>query len=291
MSSGNLIADRRFATAQALRAEGDFVGAADVLTQALELAPGWREGLFTLAETLAQAGQTDAAVNAYRTYLTVDPTDSLGASVKLFLLDSTAPGALSPAYVTRLFDEYAPRFDTALVERLKYRGPALLREAVERVAPGRFARVLDLGCGTGLSGAAFRDAADWLGGVDLSPAMIRKAAAKNIYDHLGVGDIATSLRTLTEPCDLAVAADVLVYIGDLAEVFASARGNARVFAFTAQRLEDGDYQLGREHRYSHSRAYLTRMAEAAGFIVALMDNAVVRQEAGTDVPGLVCVLV
>lgn len=291
MSSGNLIADRRFATAQALRAEGDFVGAADVLTQALELAPAWREGLFTLAETLAQAGQTDAAVNAYRTYLTVDPTDSLGAGVKLFLLDSTAPGVLSPAYVTRLFDEYAPRFDAALVERLKYRGPTLLREAVERVAPGRFARVLDLGCGTGLSGAAFRDAADWLGGIDLSPAMIRKAAAKNIYDHLGVGDIATSLRTLTEPCDLAVAADVLVYIGDLAEVFVSARGNARVFAFTAQRLEDGDYQLGREHRYSHSRAYLTRMAEAAGFIVALMDNAVVRQEAGTDVPGLVCVLV
>ena len=33
----------------------------------------------------------------------------------------------------------------------------------------RFGTMLDLGCGTGLAGAAFRPHVDWLAGVDLSP--------------------------------------------------------------------------------------------------------------------------
>ena len=81
----------------------------------------------------------------------------------------------------RLFDQYAARYDAALTEHLAYRGPALLRDAVEAVMraagrPLRFGAMLDLGCGTGLAGAAFRPLADWLVGVDLSPAMIAQGA-------------------------------------------------------------------------------------------------------------------
>ena len=39
LSSGNLIVDRRFEWARDLAAKGDLAGAADLLTQALELAP------------------------------------------------------------------------------------------------------------------------------------------------------------------------------------------------------------------------------------------------------------
>ena len=61
----------------------------------------------------------------------------------------------------RLFDQYAARYDAALTEHLAYRGPAILRDAVETAMretgrPMRFGSVLDLGCGTGLGGAAFR---------------------------------------------------------------------------------------------------------------------------------------
>ena len=48
---------------------------------------------------------------------------------------------------------------------------------------------LDLGCGTGLSGAAFKDRAGHLTGIDLSPAMIEKARSRGIYDSLAVADI------------------------------------------------------------------------------------------------------
>ena len=294
MSSGNLTADRRFAMAQTLRAEGDFAAAADVISQALELAPTWAEGRFAFAESLADAGQQEAAVAAYQAYLALDPADSMGAAARLTLLGANpVPAELPAAYIARLFDEYAPRFDSALTERLAYRGPEILKEAVSRVRPGRFSRVFDLGCGTGLSGAAVRDAADWLGGVDLSAAMVRQAVGKGLYDHLEAGDMAAALRALHTPCDLIIAADVLVYIGELAPLFTVVRRQltpSGLFAFTVQRADKGDYTLGREQRYSHSRAYIARCAEGAGFKVALLEDVVTRQEAGKSVPGMAIVL-
>jgi len=294
MGSGNLTADRRYTYALTLRAEGDAAGAAEVIAQALELAPAWAEGQFALAETLTDSGQRDAAIDAYKAYLALDASDSMGAAARLALLGAApAPLLLPPAYVTRLFDEYAPRFDAALTERLAYRGPALLKEAATRVHPGRFSRVFDLGCGTGLSGAAFRDLTDWLGGVDLSTAMVRQAVAKGIYDHLESGEMGAALKATAQPFDLVLAADVLVYVGDLVPLLTAVRGKLTpggLFAFTVQRGDGEGYSLGREQRYSHSRAYLEISARTAGFEIALIEDAVTRQEAGKDVPGLVALL-
>ncbi len=127
------------------------------------------------------------------------------------------------------------RYDTALTERLHYRGPALLREAVEaRAAQGgrplRFGSMLDLGCGTGLGGAVFRPFVDWLVGVDLSPAMIAQASTKGFYDRLVTAELADFLAD--EASDMAnyhlvLAADVFVYVNDLAPIIA---GIARVLA-------------------------------------------------------------
>src|SRR6185437_10028489 len=174
MSSGNLTADRRFAYAESLRASGDAAGAAEVIAQALELAPTWAEGHFALAEVLAEAGRRDDAAAAYGEYLALVADDSMGAAARLGLLGAQAlPASLPQAYVARLFDQYAPRFDSALTEGLRYRAPVLLRDAITKTASGRrFARAFDLGCGTGLGGAVLRDLVDWLGGVDLSPAML-----------------------------------------------------------------------------------------------------------------------
>lgn len=292
MSSGNLTADRRYEYAVMLRREGDFAAAADMIAQTLELAPAWPEGHFALGETLAEAGDADQAVAAYRAYLKLDPADSMGAAVKLALLGADTAAALPEAYVRRLFDEYAPRFDTALVDKLKYRGPEILRTAVDRVQPdGIFARVFDLGCGTGLAGIAFRDRARWLGGVDLSPGMVKEAARKNIYDALSAGDMVAALKDLDAPCELILAADVLTYFGDLTDVFDTVRAKLDgLFAFTVQRRDGDGFTLGAEHRFNHSEAYIAALAERTGFSIVLMEPAVTRQEKGVDVPGLVVVV-
>lgn len=292
MSSGSLTADRRFAYAQSLKDAGDFAAAAEVMAQALEEAPAWAEGRFTLAEFLAAAGDTTGAIAAYRAYLEIDPADSMGAGARLALMGDAPATSLPDAYVQRLFDQYAPRFDSALVEKLKYKAPELLRAAIAAAAPGRrFTRAFDLGCGTGLGGAAVRDLTAWLGGVDLSPAMVRVAAQKRIYDFLESGDMLKAVTALPQPCDLMLAADVLVYCGDLALLFQTvAQKCTGLFAFTVQRAERGTFSLGPEQRFNHSRAYILELAAAAGFTVLTLEDTVTRQEKGVDVPGLLAVL-
>ena len=292
MSSGSLTADRRFAYAQSLKDDGDFAAAAEVMAQALEEAPRWAEGRFALAELLATAGDHSGAIAAYRAYLEIEPVDSMGAGARLALLGDATATSLPDAYVQRLFDQYAPRFDSALVEKLHYKAPELLRAAIVAAAPGRrFARTFDLGCGTGLAGAAVRDLTAWLGGVDLSPAMVRVADEKRIYDVLESGDMLKAVTALPQPCDLMLAADVLVYCGDLAPLFqAVARTCAGLFAFTMQRADSGTFNLGPEQRFNHSRAYILGLAVATGFTVLTLEETVTRQEKGADVPGLLAVL-
>jgi predicted TPR repeat methyltransferase len=294
MSSGNLTADRRFAYAQLLRRDGDAEAAADVLSQTLELVPDWAEGRFALAEALTEAGRKHDAIPAFEAYLEIDPADSMGAAVKLALLTEVAPRQMPEAYLRRLFDEYAPRFEKSLLEKLNYRAPEILRAAVDAVQPdGTFARVFDLGCGTGLMGVAIKDRATWLGGADLAPAMVRGAENKNIYDYLDVSEMVIAVDALAAPCDLMLAADVLAYVGDLTSVLRAVRRKLTpggLFAFTVQRHDDEGFVLGAEHRFSHSRAYIENLAKAEGYATTYLENAVSRQEKGVDVPGLAVIL-
>ena len=295
MPSGNFTADRRFSYAQALRQEGDSAAAVEMMIQVLELVPDWAEGLFALGEMLMEAGGSEDALGAFRAYLAADPADSMGATLRLNLLAGTTVTTSMPeAYVRRLFDEYAPRFDSALTGGLKYRAPALLRDAIEAAVPGRrFTRTLDLGCGTGLAGKALRDLTVWLGGADLSPGMIKAAVAKNIYDHLAVMDMTLALRNQSLPCDLIVAADSFVYLGDLAPVMTAARtalADTGILAFTVQRHDGEHYKFGREQRFSNSYGYISAVSEEAGFIIVASSDTFYRQEKGIDVPGLVFVM-
>jgi predicted TPR repeat methyltransferase len=196
-SSGDLIADRRYALARDLQRRGDIAAAADLLGQALERAENFCAAWFALGEVRQRLGDSAGAVEAFRRALALDPDDAQGASLRLARLEArTAP--MPQAYVRTLFDQYAPRYDRALVEELSYRAPHLLRDAVERAQAGRgrplrFRRMLDLGCGTGLAGERFADCCETMIGVDLSPAMIERARDKNLYSDLIVADLVEAL--------------------------------------------------------------------------------------------------
>src|SRR3984957_14204724 len=162
VSSGDLIADRRYQWALDHAARGDLSGAADILQQTVELVPAFATAWFALGAIRDALGDRAGAVGAFRSAGDADPQDYHGARLQLARLGAgEATPAMTAVYVRRLFDQYAARYDTALTERLHYRGPALLHDAVEaamRAAarPLRFGSMLDLGCGTGLGGAAFR---------------------------------------------------------------------------------------------------------------------------------------
>ena len=73
-------------------------------------------------------------------------------------------------------------------------------------------------------GEACAGRVDRLAGVDLSAAMIAKARERGVDDRLVVGDARRcSIASRLASFDLIVAADALVYIGDLAPLFAAVR--------------------------------------------------------------------
>jgi len=251
VSSGDLIADRRYKAAIELAARGDFVAAADILAQTVELAPHFATAWFALGAIRDRLGDHAGAVAAFERVRNADPDDYHGARLQLARLGGgEAAPAMTESYVRRLFDQYAARYDAALTEHLNYRGPALLRDAVgaAMAAAGRqmrFGAMLDLGCGTGLGGAAFRPIVERLVGVDLSPAMIAQAERKGLYDRLATADLSTFLGAEIASgrrYDLVIAADVFVYVNDIAPIVAAIAQVLTphgVLAFTVE-THDGD---------------------------------------------------
>jgi predicted TPR repeat methyltransferase len=293
-SSGDLIADRRYAIAQDFERRGDFAAAADLLTQALERAPGFPAAWFALGKIRERLGDRRGAGEAFRRTLGLDPQDPQGAGLRLARLEARNK-PMPPAYVRTLFDQYAPRYEDALVRDLAYCAPRLLRDAVERVQkarglPVKFRRMLDLGCGTGLAGEAFADCCGSMLGVDLSPAMIEQARRKQIYADLRVADLIEALEPEQLRADLIVAADAFVYFPDLGPV---CRAAARLlepgglFAFTAETHEAAGVVLGEKLRYAHSPAHVRAALEAAGLSALSLASASPRKENALPVPGLV----
>ena len=301
VSSGDLIADRRYKWAIDQAAQGDFVAAADILAQTVEIAPAFATAWFALGAIRDRLGDRTGAIAAFEQTRDADPDDYHGARLQLARLGSgEATPAMSEAYVRRLFDQYAARFDTALTERLAYRGPAVLRKAVEDAVhaaqrPLRFCSVLDLGCGTGLAGAAFAPLADRLVGVDLSPAMVAQAESKQLYDRLVTGELAAFLKEELdkgESYDLVVAADVFVYVNDLAPVLAAAAkvlAPSGVLAFTVETHPDGGVKLLQTLRYAHSEPSIRRALTEARLTAASLAKAAVRSEKGVPVDSLVVI--
>ncbi|MFE0756013.1 methyltransferase [Inquilinus sp. NPDC058860] len=288
-------ARRRLEIGLALLADGQPAEAAEAIRAAIEIDPGDVEIHYALGQAL-EAADGDAAT-AYRAALELDPDDRMGAAVRLALIGAApVPAQLPEAHVRTLFDQYAPRFDTALVEALRYRGPELLRRAVDRTVPEGRLDILDLGCGTGLAGIAFADRRRRLDGIDLSPGMILQAMARRLYDRLEPGEIVATLAEWPERYDLALAADVAVYIGDLAPLLAAARRVLRpggLFALTLEAQDDADghgWRLGHHHRYQHSAAYLRAAAAEAGFATVEIESAWTRTENKVPLPGWVAVL-
>jgi predicted TPR repeat methyltransferase len=301
-SSGDLLADRRFAYAEACLAEGDCVGAAEMAEQALERAPrfaaAWvllgraREARYAAgaAAGTAEPGLFQAALRAYETARDLDPEDTLGMLVHLARLggDAALP-VLSPAYLRALFDGYAGRFERHLVEGLGYCGPALLCAALDADGPRRYRDAIDLGCGTGLMGAALGPRVERLTGVDLAPAMLALARRKGIYARLVEAGIDGFLADApAASADLCVAADVFIYVGALEGVLA---GIARVLrpggrvAFTVQSHDGAGVVLGPDGRYAHADACIAKAAAQAGLADLALRPAAVRRERGHDVPG------
>jgi predicted TPR repeat methyltransferase len=219
--------------------------------------------------------------------------------VNRYFLAALRPGdapPIAPArYVEFLFDDYADTFDHHLVEVLKYQAHTVLVDRLKALCGECFARALDLGCGTGLCGSLLASWVDEIDGVDLSGSMIAKARARGVYARLAQADVAQHLQAVHRRYDLVLAADVFIYVGDLAQVYAGVRRVLEpggVFCFSVESAADSvDFELRPSLRYAHSERYVRQLAARYGFEVAKLVRQPVREEQQQPIAGLYAYLV
>ncbi len=318
---GGLLA--RLALVRALLASADTAGAMEVAREAASLNPDVPDALLMLGEALMVSGHLPTAIAEFQRALRLDPQSEVArlalgrawleagepekALEQFHAVETAAAHPLiaraeamrgqkrsDAGYVRHLFDQFSADYDSRMRAQLSYRAPEILREMAAFVIPGaRELTVLDLGCGTGLAAEAFSDIASSFDGIDLSPQMIERARARGLYHHLAVADIETALSAGGADYDLILAADTLVYLGDLAPTFEGAFRRLKsggFFLFTVESNPDGCFNLGPKRRWRHAQDYLRECALAVGFDISGLLACSPRSEAGVPVEGFAVAL-
>lgn len=261
--------------------------------RAISLSPDLGNAHCTLGQALFRQGRLDEAAQALSEACRCDP-DNAEARHFLSLITGHSEGDAQKTYVRNLFDGCAETFDRILVDELGYSAPWVLGE--ELVAAGALTQpvsIIDLGCGTGLCGTVLKPHAHRLDGVDLAPRMIEVCRGRGLYDDLAEGDLVDVLGSRPACYDLAVAADVLIYVGESSPVFSAVRRALRPggwFAFSVE-VSDGAPVKGLSSgRFAHSPQYILDLAAASGFSVVSRREMQLRKESGTPIAGHAYVL-
>lgn len=282
--------------------------AADAYTTAIRIDPSDdypRQKLVTVYRRLDDHDQVEATL---REWLAVAPENAVAGHL-LSAIQSSQPNATavpqraSDDYVRQVFDQFAETFDDQLAS-LGYVAPRQFSLLLDKlgIPKDQSLAILDAGCGTGLMGEYLSPYAKHLVGVDLSSEMLRLAKERD-YDTLVCSELVNYLTANREHFDLILAADTLIYIGDLLPVCQAAHaalcGNHRMFVFSIeqwQREERGQtdepaeqkcgYHLNPSGRYSHDEQYVREVLERSGFCDIRAELAPIRNEADKEVDGL-----
>ena len=264
--------------------------------QAVGLRPDYGSAWTNLATILHVLGRYEEAMECYRRAMELgDRSES--AEYMLAALAGSNRQTSPRGYVRELFDGYAENFDQSLVGKLEYSVPELLYKAclAQVGTDHRFRSAVDLGCGTGLAGEQFRGIVAQLAGVDLAEKMVAKAAERGIYDYLSCSDLDDFLATgSAADFDLVVAADVLIYLGELESFFRQVRRRIELGGYLVFSTEiltgTGDYRLQKSGRYAHAEGYIRDLASRHGFAVAGCEAANLRKEKDQWLRGYLVVL-
>jgi predicted TPR repeat methyltransferase len=271
---------------------GDLPLAIAEFQRALRAEPSDAAARVALGEAWLEAGEPERALEAFA-HLDEKEFPHLGRLVMRAKAMHTQTRA-DAGYVRHLFDQFSANYDARMRRELSYAAPEILKDLADLVMPGRRElSILDLGCGTGLAGAAFKPLAARLDGIDLSPNMIDQARTRRIYDELTVGDIEQMRPECVRKYDLVLAADTFVYLGELSKVMKNTANQLRpggMLLFTVEKDDGRDFSLGPKRRWRHSPSYLREEAERRGFAIAGLLDCVPRKEAGKPVAGLAAAL-
>lgn len=266
--------------------------------RAATLQPNLAEIHNTLGNIYKEAGQNAQAISSYQRAIALDP--QLGNALHfIHVLTGQASSQAPVSYVSKVFDDYADRFDQHLQEVLEYHIPAVIGKELKqlRVADKSAWRILDLGCGTGLVAKELAPMAASLVGVDLSEKMLLKAETRQIYHRLIKADLLSmTQQEAAASYEVVTAADVFVYLGQLDKIVSEvsrlliADG---LFTFSVEAADEGaiqelgniGYTLRSSGRYAHQLNYLDMLASEHGFASLQCLPQTIRMENLQAIPG------
>ena len=293
-SAGELSTDELFKLSKRLREKGKAQTAYICIKRVVELEPQNTDAWYDLGDVTHYLGRRDEARAAYQIYFDANPADGEVEHLLIALKDGPPPERASDRAIQHIYKNFAASYESLMLTDLKYAGPQRMIEAVDSVIGDRAGMtMLDLGCGSGLTGLTFRPRAASLTGVDLSPEMVELARARNLYDSLEVGEVTAWLEGGTALFDMIVSTDVIIYFGDLNGIFAGAARRLKpggIFAFSTELGTRAPFHLTDTGRYNHHPDHVRVAAAAAGLTVGVINEAFLRTEYGIDVMGLFAVL-
>lgn len=287
--------DAHYNFAVAAMALGNLKDAIEHFKHTLELTPNHVDAHCNLAAIYLKTGKKDQAIDHYQQAVALQPENVAASYLLGALTKNELPSAAPAEYIKQLFDNYAGYFDKQLIEHLHYQTPSLMRTALTKFLPAKKPKwqILDLGCGTGLAGAAFRDLAKCLIGVDLSPRMLEKAREKALYDELIEEDLTNFLATTKTNFDLIISADTLVYIGDLTAVIEGcyrALHEHGLAIFSTELSTGQTYELETSGRFAHTKSYIEKLAIECGFKVLTTQKIIGRYQQSNPVDNIIYIL-
>ncbi len=235
--------------------------------------PAHAPALNNLAAVHIKLDNRDKAKGYLEQTLVINPDDKISQHL-LHAICGVKESVSVPEYAKNLFNNYALYYDQHMQGTLNYSIPGHISRTLQQLSITCVEKTLDLGCGTGLSGAVVREYSKQLTGVDIAEKMIANAQKKGIYDTLTQQDIIDFLQHSTQAYDLIIAADVLPYLGDLEQLIVLISQHLSPNAYfiaTCEVNKEDPWQLQYSARFSHNPHYIATLA-------AQNNLSVIRQE-------------
>ena len=250
--------------------------------------PDYADAYYNMGVVLKDQGKLEEAIEAYNKALSLKPDYETASHILSSLTGKTTKSA-PREYVENMFDRYAYKFDQSLVVKLSYDIPKVITQlAVEKHGGGSFGSILDLGCGTGLTGEKIRPHCTNLEGIDLSKKMLEIAKSRNVYDKLDHVDIVGYLSNAMLDFDYFIATDVFIYVGDLSEVFRLIKARNKKpgkLIFSTEHTNGKGFHLEKSGRYSHSMSYIEELCREFKFSISHFSETNLRKEKGSFLIG------
>ena len=255
---------------------------------ALKINNQYADAHYNLGMIYRELGDFEKAIAQCRTAFSIDPTNYSEAEHLVSAMLGETTKAAPRKYVEGLFDAFADSFDDALVNKLEYNTAKIAEILKLNIPDNDITKILDMGCGTGLLAPYLKTYCDHLIGIDVSQKMLKKAEVSNHYTNLIHSDIVDYIRKTKDKFDLFIAADVLVYIGDLDLLFKlikQSNSSGGWLAFSTEHIETSTYELRSSGRYAHSKSYIDSLCEKYGYVIKDFAVENLRKEKGEFLSG------